>query len=140
MLVEGLAGSIVDNGGQAVKAAEGMSKDINGVMQDLAKDMTTALPTDFSVKGSMENAMASAVSGGAGKSGFVLQLNIGTFNNYTNEDIRQLTNEIMVTAGQFAKRKGVVFALTILCITGFRPWTWGFALRARMCFLPRSTM
>ena len=110
MLVEGLAGSIENNGGQAVKAAEGMSKDINGVMQDLAKDMTTALPTDFSVKGSMENAMASAVSGGAGKSGFVLQLNIGTFNNYTNEDIRQLTNEIMVTAGQFAKRKGVVFA------------------------------
>lgn len=110
MLVEGLAGSIEDNGGQAVKAAEGMSKDINGVMQDLAKDMTTALPTDFSVKGSVENAMVSAASGGAGKSGFVLQLNIGTFNNYTNEDIRQLTNEIMVTAGQFAKRKGVVFA------------------------------
>ena len=110
MLVEGLAGSIEDNGGQAVKAAEGMSKDINGVMQDLAKDMTTALPTDFSVKGSVENAMTFAASGGAGKSGFVLQLNIGTFNNYTNEDIRQLTNEIMVTAGQFAKRKGVVFA------------------------------
>ena len=37
MLVEGLAGSIEDNGGQAVKAAEGMSKDINGVMQHLAK-------------------------------------------------------------------------------------------------------
>lgn len=110
MLVEGLAGSIENNGGQAVKAAEGMSKDINGVMQDLAKDMTTALPTDFSVKGSVEGAMSSAASAGAGKSGFVLQLNIGTFNNYTNEDIRQLTNEIMVTAGQFAKRKGVVFA------------------------------
>ena len=110
MLVEGLAGSIEDNGGQAVKAAEGMSKDINGVMQDLAKDMTTALPTDFSVKGSVESAMSYAASAGAGKSGFVLQLNIGTFNNYTNEDIRQLTNEIMVTAGQFAKRKGVVFA------------------------------
>ena len=30
MLVEGLAGSIEDNGGQVVKAAEGMSKDING--------------------------------------------------------------------------------------------------------------
>ena len=54
--------------------------------------------------------MSSATSAGAGKSGFVLQLNIGTFNNYTNEDIRQLTNEIMVTAGQFAKRKEVVFA------------------------------
>ena len=87
-----------------------MSKDINGVMQNLAKDMTTALPTDFSVKGSVESAVSSAASAGAGKSGFILQLNIGTFNNYTNEDIRQLTNEIMVTAGQFAKRKGVVFA------------------------------
>ena len=42
MLVEGLAGSIEDNGGQAVKAAEGMSKDINGVMQDLAKDNSSA--------------------------------------------------------------------------------------------------
>ena len=31
-------------------------------------------------------------------------------NNYTNEDIQQLTNEVLVTAGQFAKRKGVVFA------------------------------
>ena len=27
-----------------------------------------------------------------------------------NKNIQQLTNEIMVTAGQFAKRKGVVFA------------------------------
>ena len=54
--------------------------------------------------------MASAVFGGAVKSCFVLQLIIGTFNNYSNEDIRQLTNEIMVPAGQFAKRKGVVFA------------------------------
>ena len=26
------------------------------------------------------------------------------------EDIQQLTNEVLVTAGQFAKRKGVVFA------------------------------
>ena len=109
-LIITMSGKLSGTYGQAVKAAEGMSKDINGVMQDLAKDMTTALPTDFSVKGSMENAMTSAVSGGAGKSGFVLQLNIDTFNNYTNEDIRQLTNEIMVTAGQFAKRKGVVFA------------------------------
>ena len=46
-------------------------------IRDSAKDMTTALPTDFSVKGSVENAMPSAVSGGSGKSGFVLQLNIG---------------------------------------------------------------
>ena len=35
---------------------------------------------------------------------------IANFNNYSGEDIEQLTNEIMVTAGQFAKRKGLVFA------------------------------
>lgn len=51
MLVEGLAGSINANGKDAVAAAEGMSKDINDVMHSLADDMTTALPTDFSVNG-----------------------------------------------------------------------------------------
>ena len=49
--------------------------------------------------------MGAAVSGG-----FVLNLSIANFNNYSSEDIEQLTNEIMVTAGQFAKRKGAVFA------------------------------
>ena len=43
-------------------------------------------------------------------SGLQLVLNITNFNNYSNEDIQQLTNEVLVTAGQFAKRKGVVFA------------------------------
>lgn len=108
MLVKGLSGSIEDNGDEAVKAAEGMAKDINGVMGDLAADMQTALPTDFSLNGT-----AAAVAGGAGvgaSGGLSLQLSIATFNNYSSEDIEQLTNEIMVTAGQFAKRKGLVFA------------------------------
>ena len=34
-------------------AAEGMSKDINDVMHGLADEMTTALPTDFSVNGTV---------------------------------------------------------------------------------------
>jgi hypothetical protein len=49
MLVKGLAGSIQDNGDEAVKAAEMMSEDINDVMTSLASDMSTSLPTDFSV-------------------------------------------------------------------------------------------
>lgn len=44
------------------------------------------------------------------RSGLSLVLNIANFNNYSNDDISQLTNEIMETAGQFAKRKGMVFA------------------------------
>ena len=109
MLVKGLSGSIEDNGDEAVKAAEAMSEDIDGVMNDLAKDMSTALPTDFNIDGNIGTSVSSAANGIFG-GGFSLQLNIATFNNYSSEDIEQLTNEIMVTAGQFAKRKGVVFA------------------------------
>ena len=108
MLVKGLAGSIDDNGDEAVKAAEGMAEDINGVMGDLAHDMQTAPPTDFDVNGSIR----STVDGMVGKaaSAFTIALNITNFNNYSSEDIRQLTNEVMETANQFAQRKGVVFA------------------------------
>ena len=109
MLVKGLSGSIDANGGEAVKAAEAMSADINDVMHGLAKDMETALPTDFNVDGSISGAVSGA-AGNKQQSGLQLVLNIANFNNYSSEDIHQLTNEIMVTAGQFAKRKGVVFA------------------------------
>ena len=51
MLVKGLAGSIEDNGDEAVKAAEAMSNDINGVMRGLADDMQSGISTDFSVNG-----------------------------------------------------------------------------------------
>lgn len=110
MLVDGLAGSIKDNGKDAVKAAEGMSADITDVMHGLAEDMETALPTDFNVDGNVHSTVTGGLGDTAKTGGFQLVLNIATFNNYTNEDIHQLTNEIMVTAGQFAKRKGVVFA------------------------------
>ena len=109
MLVKGLSGSIEDNGDEAVKAAESMSSDINDVMQGLAKDMETALPTDFHVDGDVSSTLSGSL-GSKAQSGMQLILNITNFNNYSNEDIQQLTNEIMVTAGQFAKRKGVVFA------------------------------
>lgn len=110
MLVKGLSGSIDANGGEAVKAAEAMSEDINDVMHGLAKDMETALPTDFNVDGNVHGTVSGGIADSAKVSGLQLVLNITNFNNYSTEDIQQLTNEIMVTAGQFAKRKGVVFA------------------------------
>lgn len=91
------------------ESREAMSEDIDGVMQNLAKDMSTALPTDFNVGGSIAASVSSAANGVLA-GGMQLVLNITNFNNYSSEDIEQLTNEIMVTAGQFAKRKGVVFA------------------------------
>ena len=67
MLVKGLAGSIGRNGGEAVKAAEAMSADINDVMHGLAADMSTALPTSFSVDGSVTANGANGVSAAAGQ-------------------------------------------------------------------------
>lgn len=109
MLVKGLAGSIDKNGDMAVRAAEGMSSDVSCVMNSLADDMKTALPTDFSIDGNVKNSVnTQGLNSGVG--GLSLVLNIANFNNYSNDDISQLTNEIMETAGQFAKRKGLVFA------------------------------
>lgn len=67
MLVKGLAGSIDRNGGEAVKAAEAMSADINDVMHGLAADMSTALPTSFSVDGSVTANGVNGVSAAAGQ-------------------------------------------------------------------------
>ena len=70
MLVQGLAGSIQDNGKQAVSAAEKMSSDIDGVMNKLAQDMQTAIPTDYqlnanaNVTGGMTDAAFTAAGGG----------------------------------------------------------------------------
>ena len=110
MLVKGLAGSIDKNGDMAVRAAEGMSSDVSSVMNSLSDDMKTALPTDFSIDGNVKGLVDNSNSAVFGKSGLSLVLNIANFNNYSNDNISQLTNEIMETAGQFAKRKGMVFA------------------------------
>lgn len=67
MLVKGLAGSIDRNGGEAVKAAEAMSADINDVMHGLAADMSTALPASFSVNGSVTANGVNGVSAAAGQ-------------------------------------------------------------------------
>lgn len=89
--------------------AEGMSSDVSSVMNSLADDMKTALPTDFSIDGNVKNSVnTQGLNSGVG--GLSLVLNIANFNNYSNDDISKLTNEIMETAGQFAKRKGMVFA------------------------------
>lgn len=47
MLVKGLAGSIDENGDQAVKSAEEMSDGVLNAVSNLADEMETALPTNF---------------------------------------------------------------------------------------------
>ena len=106
MMMEGLASGIDESAGEAIKSASDMTADLNSVFDDLSADLTTALPQSIDV-----NAVSAvgAVGENAG-GGFVLQLNITNFNNYSAEDITELTNEVMQTAGEFIKRKGVTFA------------------------------
>ena len=106
MMMEGLAGGIDETAGEAIDSATNMAKDLNGVFNDLSADLSTTLPKNIDVNA--HSTVSSGVAGGA--NGFILQLNIQNFNNYTSEDISELTNEIMATAGAYAQRKGVVFA------------------------------
>ena len=75
------------------------------MFDDLTAD-ADALPTDFNITKSVDG----LESPGKASGGVTIQLNIDTFNNYSTEDINDLTNEIMETAGNFMKRKGAVFA------------------------------
>lgn len=106
MMMEGLAGGIDESAGVAIKSATDMTKDLNSVFNDLSADLTTALPKAIDLNAVKSTSLDGVKNASAG--GFVLQLSIGTFNNYTNEDITELTNEIMQTAGAFMKRKEVV--------------------------------
>ena len=94
MLVQGLAGSIQDNGKQAVSAAEKMSSDIDGVMNKLAEDMQTAIPTDYqlnanaNVTGGMTGAAFTAAAGG-GPLVMVQQMIVRS-----EDDIRRISQEL----------------------------------------------
>ena len=64
MLVEGLAGAINSNGKDAVAAAEGMADNINSVMNGLAKDMETSIPTDFTLDAGAADALTESSADG----------------------------------------------------------------------------
>ena len=106
MLMEGLAGGIDETAGEAIDAATSMTKDLNSVFDDLSADLSSTLPKDINVNA--HSALTDDTKRASG--GFILQLSIQNFNNYSSDDITELTNEIMATAGAYAQRKGVVFA------------------------------
>lgn len=105
MMMEGLAGGIDESAGDVIKSATDMTDDLNSVFNDLSADLTASVPNHIDVGGIDGVSDPDSVRGG-----FILQLNISNFNNYSSEDITDLTNEIMATAGAFVQRKGAVFA------------------------------
>ena len=89
MLVEGLAGAINANGKDAVAAAEGMSVASN--MHSLADDMTTALPTDFTVNGTVNR---NDTASGIGGMGYGALITIQQMVVRSEEDIRKISQEL----------------------------------------------
>lgn len=106
MMMEGLAKGIDETAGEVIGSAETMTKDLNSVFDGLGSDMSK-VPTDFNVSSSVDSLRDTQ---NAVRGGLSLQLQIANFNNYSAEDINSLTEEIMETADNFIKRKGVVFA------------------------------
>ncbi len=93
MMVKGLAGSIDTNGKDAVSAAEKMSADIDGVMNQLAEDMQTSIPTDFSVNANAN--VSGGVSGGAGfMAGGGPLVMVQQMIVRSEEDIRKISQEL----------------------------------------------
>ncbi len=95
MLVKGLAGSIQSNGKQAVSAAEKMSSDIDGVMNKLAGDMQTAIPTDFNVN-ARANVDGGMVTGAAlgGMAGGGPLVTVQQMIVRSEDDIRKISQEL----------------------------------------------
>ena len=97
MLVEGLAGSIEDNGGEAVKAAEGLSDGISDVMNGLAEDMKTSIPTDFHLDADASvRSVTDGMTGAAGRdmSGFASLITIQQMIVRSEDDIRKISQEL----------------------------------------------
>lgn len=97
MLVEGLAGSIEDNGGEAVKAAEGLSEGISDVMNGLAEDMKTSIPTDFHLDADASvRSVTDGMTGAAGRDmfGFASFITIQQMIVRSEDDIRKISQEL----------------------------------------------
>ena len=103
MLVKGLAGSISDNGEEAVKAAEAMSADISDVINGLAADMQTALPSDFSVNSTVDGPVGGARSGS-------ISIYIDSMNVRDETDIQKIAQELYALQRKATRGKGLVMA------------------------------
>ena len=113
MLVRGLAGSIEDNGDEAVRAAEGMSENIAGVMNSLAADMARTLTPEFNVNGRFNDAAErqSPYSYGAdtpsvgGVSVYIESLAVRE-----EADINRIAQKLYDLERQALRKKGAVYA------------------------------
>lgn len=100
--------------------ALGLGQGFVKAMDDVNKDMVNAIPTDFDVSPNVDvNSSYSAVGTGGISGNFSpvslgqgvhISLNIENFNNYTDDDIDDLTDRLITSISEKMSRRGAVYA------------------------------
>lgn len=109
MLVKGLAGSIEDNGGEAVRAAESMSEDVAGVLNGLAADMARTVAPEFNVNGGVAG-VPDAYGAGAASPACGVSVYIDSLAVREEADINRIAQKLYDLERQALRKKGVVYA------------------------------
>ena len=94
MLTQGLAGGIEDGAGAAISAAEDLNNGILGVMDGLAADMQSAVPSNFAFDASGTVGSVSGSMGGVGSSSFGTLITIQQMIVRSEDDIRRISQEL----------------------------------------------
>ena len=94
MLTQGLAGGIEDGADTAISAAEDLNNGILGVMNGLAADMQSAVPSNFAFDASGTVGSVSGGMGGVGGSSFGTLITIQQMIVRSEDDIRRISQEL----------------------------------------------
>ena len=94
MLGRGLAGGIEDSAGEAVSAAEDLNNGILDVMNGLAADMQSAVPSNFAFDTAATVGSVAGGMGGAGGSSFGTLITIQQMIVRSEDDIRRISQEL----------------------------------------------
>lgn len=94
MLTQGLADGIEDGAGAAISAAEDLNNGILGVMDGLAADMQSAVPSNFAFDASGTVGSVSGSTGGVGGSSFGTLITIQQMIVRSEDDIRRISQEL----------------------------------------------
>ena len=100
-------------GKEVVKDAELINKDLLDEFNDLNSDLVK-LPTDYNINTNVPSVVpnvpsSNGVVAGASGGAVAIELHIDNFNNYSNEDIESLTEQVLATANAFMVRKGMTY-------------------------------
>ena len=113
MMMEGLGQGITESGKEVIKDAGLIKKDLLDEFNNIDSDMAK-LPTDYNINTNVPSVVpnvpsSNGVVAGASGGAVAIELHIDNFNNYSNEDIESLTEQVLATANAFMVRKGMAY-------------------------------